>query len=480
MLAIYATALLILGASLLIGRTICGLAGWPRPIWLSGATGFAVLVFVSPFLLRLPGRATTAAIVLGLVLIACAVGAIREIRGAGGPDADRGRDWLIGVAVVAVVLAVASIPFAVNDRVGVLGEGIYTNDHAAQLYWADWLQHGFGPEPSAVSFGYPIGPQAVAVVAAEATGASLVSSFNGLLLAIPALTALTALAGLRGFGGDRRVAIAAICGLPYLGASFLAQSAFKETAMALFLLAFAVALQAAPRPADDASRTRAPTPAAGPWRAIVVIGLILAVASVFTFSLPGLVWFAVALPLWLVIEELSGQSPIEWRRIRDAVLAHRRWFAAAALVLIAIAVLAFGPATNFVNKINDVQESTGRLSSPVFPGEALGIWPQGDYRIVRGEVSGSLIATALGAIAVLFGVVALVRRRQWALLATLLAGGIVYLGARRFAQIHVEAKALMVIAPLVLFVSLRALLAPTTRDERRPWKLSATPSARPS
>ena len=32
MLAIYATALLILGASLLIGRTICGVVGWPRPI----------------------------------------------------------------------------------------------------------------------------------------------------------------------------------------------------------------------------------------------------------------------------------------------------------------------------------------------------------------------------------------------------------------------------------------------------------------
>ena len=66
------------------------------------------------------------------------------------------------------------IPFLISDRVGVLGEGVYTNDHAAQLYWADWLQHGFGPEPSAVRFGYPIGPQAVAVIAAQVTGANLV------------------------------------------------------------------------------------------------------------------------------------------------------------------------------------------------------------------------------------------------------------------------------------------------------------------
>ena len=40
--------------------------------------------------------------------------------------------------------------------------------------------------------------------------------------------------------------------------------------------------------------------------------------------------------------------------------------------------------------LGDVQASTGRLSSPVFPGEALGIWPEGDFRVVRGEVTGAL------------------------------------------------------------------------------------------
>ena len=126
-----------------------------------------------------------------------------------------------------------------------LGEGVYTNDHAAQLYWADWLQHGFGPEPSAVRFGYPVGPQAVAVIAAQVTGASLVSAFNGLLLAIPALTgAHRARRADRDARSARRIAIAVLVGLPYLAASFLAQSAFKETAMALFVLAFALALTA--------------------------------------------------------------------------------------------------------------------------------------------------------------------------------------------------------------------------------------------
>ena len=63
--------------------------------------------------------------------------------------------------VVPAVIAVACLPFLFNERTGVLGEGIYTNDQAAQLYWADWLADGFGPQPNAVSVGYPVGPQAL-------------------------------------------------------------------------------------------------------------------------------------------------------------------------------------------------------------------------------------------------------------------------------------------------------------------------------
>ena len=52
------------------------------------------------------------------------------------------------------------------------------------------------PSRTPCGFGYPTGPQSVAAVAAEATGASLLDAFNGLLLAIPVLTALAALAAL--------------------------------------------------------------------------------------------------------------------------------------------------------------------------------------------------------------------------------------------------------------------------------------------
>src|SRR4029079_2067956 len=120
----------------------------------------------------------------------------------------------------------------------------------------------------------------------------LVTAFNGLLLSIPALTALTVLGALTTMPVGRRIAIAVICGLPYLAAAFLAQSSFKETAMALFVLAFALALQAASRAGDDPD----PPPR---WRVIIAICLLLGAAAVFTFSLPGLAWFVIAVPLWL-------------------------------------------------------------------------------------------------------------------------------------------------------------------------------------
>ena len=209
-----------------------------------------------------------------------------------------------------------------------------------------------------------------------------------------------------------------------------------------------------------------------------MVGLILAAASVFTFSIPGLAWFALAVPIWLALEALWGSSPIDYRAAARTISAHRIAVAVGALVVVALAVIAVGPASAFIEKIDDVQASAGRLGSPVFPGEALGIWPEGDFRIVRGEVGGALVATALGALAAAYGLWVLARRRQLALLATLIAGALVYAGARLFAEIHVEAKALAVIAPLVLLDRPAGAPRPDRRaasgERRAP---PATPSA---
>jgi hypothetical protein len=448
MLGVYASAAAILLASLVLGRALLHLLGRTDATWLAGAVGFAALTVAAPLLIRLPGRAATVAVLAGIALLASlfVLWRSRVSRPRTAPG--------VPLAVIVIVLAAASLPFFFNERNGPLGEGIYTNDQGAQLYWTDWLQHGVGPEPKAVRFGYPTGPQSVAAVAAEATDASLLDAFNGLLVAIPVLTALAALAALDWLPPGRRVLAASLAGLPYLAASFLAQSAFKETAMALLVLAFAVALGelGRPLPAND----RQPHP----QRAMVLVLILLAAASVFVYSLPGLAWFAIALPIWLALEVGSGRMRIDLAELRAGARRHRRAIVAVAVVVIVVGASSAAQLSGFVGKVGTVQASVGRLSSPVFPGEALGIWPNGDFRVVRGDVTGAYPALALGLLAAALGALAAIRRRDWGLVAVGAAAVILYIGARLFASIYVDAKALAVMSPLVVVAALGALFAP--------------------
>jgi hypothetical protein len=465
--AVLGSAFLVLAASVVAGRALLRAFGRERPTWLQGSVGFALLVIVAPLLIRLPGRATTATIIIAISLIA-ALAAMRRgffapnSGGGGGspaaaapsataPPATAPRAaHLAALATVVVVGAAACLPFLFNERVGVLGEGIYTNDQAAQLYWTNWLAHDTGPEPPAVRVGYPVGPQAVAAVAAEPIGASLEHAFDGLLVAIVVLTGLAALSALGELPPVRRVVAASLTALPYLGASFLAQSAFKETAMALFVLAFAISLAELGREGI-------------PRRSSVAALVVLAAATVFTYSLPGLVWFVLALPLWLAAELWIGRRPVEVDAVRSAISSHRRIAVVAGVAAIAVVAVAAGPAASFVREVGKVQTSAGRLASPVSPGEVLAIWPEGNFQIVRGEVTGSIPAAALGFACVAIGLFAAWRRRNTALAAMVVAGAAVYVGARLEASIYVQAKALAVIAPTVAFAALGGLLAARSR-----------------
>ncbi len=454
MLAILATAVAIVGASFVIGRAFLFALGRARPTWLSGAVGFAVLVTACPLVIHLPGRAKTTAILVVLAVL----GSLVVMRSrffaqrseaepeSAAPRAAHGA----ALATVLVTLVLGSLPFLLNDSTGVLGEGVYTNDQAAQLYWTDWLQNGEGPEPSAVRFGYPTGPQALTAATAEVTGASLEHAFNGLLIAIAVLGALAALSALGELEPRRRVLAAVLVGLPYLGAAYLAQSAFKETAMGLLVLALAVVL-------SELGRGEVPR------RAGIGALVALAAGSVFTYSLPGLAWFAVAVVVWLGLELVRGSGRVQADVAAgfEALKAHRRLVLGGVVAVLIVAVLGIGPVHHFFNKISSVQSSPGRLGSPVSEGEVFGVWPQGDFRIVRGDVTGSIPAIIIGLLAVGVGVAIAIRRRRNGVLAVLAAGTIVYVATRLDASIYVQAKALAVIAPTVAFAAFAALLAPS-------------------
>jgi hypothetical protein len=403
-------------------------------------------VIVAQPLIRLPGRGLTAAIAVGVLLIVC----LALLRGRWESPPTGREVAAAGLPVAIVVLLLASLPFLFSERTGVLGEGIYTNDQAAQLYWTVWLEDGVGPEPAGIAFGYPLGPQSLIGALSAATTISPEDAYNGLLLAIPVLTALTALAALGALPVGRRIVAAALTALPYLAASFLAQSGFKETAMALFLLAFALGLRELER-RDEA-----------PARGVIAALAALAAATVFVYSVPGLAWPAAAAVVWVAAELATGRLAVP-RAAAGRLLRRALPASLAALGLLAVVALTVGSLGDFLDRLGDVQNTGGRLTSPVSPREVLGIWPRGDFRAdVAGEPA-ALLATLIGVAAVALGGWWWVRRRDLSVPAALVGAAAIYLVTRWKGGIHVEAKALAIAAPLVALLVTRALF------DARPW-----------
>jgi hypothetical protein len=138
--------------------------------------------------------------------------------------------------------------------------------------------------------------------------------------------------------------------------------------------------------------------------------------------------------------------------------------------VVAIAAFSVVQLSGFVGKVGSVQASAGRLSSPVFPGEALGIWPEGDFRVVRGDVAGAYPAVAFALVAAAIAAWAAIRRRDWGLVAMGASAVLVYAWARPFASIYVEAKALAILSPLVVLAVLSALFTPARSRTEEAFK----------
>ena len=435
MIATYASAALICAASLLVGRAVLSLAGRREWSWLEPAVGFAAILTVTGALARAPGHSTTATLGLIALLVAAALVCHRlPYRGAGALRQ--------GLAVVLVVVLVLSIPFAVSGRWGFLGQG-FNNDLGLHLAWAEWLRSGLGPAPEA---GYPLGPHGLSAAVAAVPGIGLGQAFVGQVIAIGLLTALTALAALRELGAVRRVLAATLVATTYLAASYFAQGAFKETAEALLVLAFALALR-------DPGR-----PPAGTWPKLLFALPYLALlgGAFFAYSFAGPAWPLAILALW------SLTQPEVRRALAPRALLR---FLLRPAVLIGVLVLAgLGAVTvlvgpfGFIHGFNRVAGSN--TYGPVSPIEALGIWPTSNYRL--DAVGGAQLTGLAGTIAVLAVVVGVawwVRIRDLAVPIALGACAALYLASLPFSGEYSQAKALMIAAPLATLVAIRPLLS---------------------
>ncbi|HEX8688641.1 MAG TPA: hypothetical protein VF729_00180, partial [Solirubrobacterales bacterium] len=294
---------------------------------------------------------------------------------------------------------------------------------------------------------------------AAVPGIGLGQAFVGQILAIGVLTGITALGGLTGLGPARRLLAATMVAVTYLAASYFAQGAFKETAEALFVLAFAIALL-------DLDRRRAekssPALLFGPSAGVVgrlrfaLPYLALAGGVFFAYSFAGLAWPIAILVLWsLTLPEVrAALAPRALLRflLRPATLV--------ALVLLAVlgaAVTLVGP-FGFVHTFNKVAGTN--TYGPVSPVEALGIWPASNYRLdAPGGAQLTGLAGAISVLAMAVGSAWWVRRRELAVPIGLAACTVLYLISLPSSGDYSQAKALMIAAPLAMLVAIRPLLA---------------------
>ena len=443
MLGTYASLLILLGAAVLVGQAIFAACGRREFQWLSPAVGLAALCALAWWTVRLPGEGIAA-------ITAVAVAAVFAAGYLWGRVARGPRPVVRDLPVVLAAIALASLPFIVEGRFGILGTGL-NPDMSQHLFAADRLADGLSER--LISGGYPVGPHSL-VVAVSTLGPSSVHAFGGLMLATAVAACAAPLALLDSLAGWRRFAGALVAGLAYLVASYLVQGAFKETMQALFVVAFAIGLL------QLGSRSRRAGDASGPWRAVPLA--VLAIGSVYVYSFPGLLWLLGGAAGWALIELIGSAGR------RGNIGAAVRSFApmvAAGFAALAVGVLPeAGRMVDFATfeTFDPDGAGLGNLFNRLSPLEALGIWPSGDFRVEPGDGAAPAVLFYAGAAAGLgalgFGLAWWWRRGERAVPAALAAAGALWLYALLAGTPYQEAKALLLLAPLVALVAVRALV----------------------
>ena len=451
----YGTAAAIIVASVVLGRAVCVLCGGAGRWWGAPAVGFAGLMILAEATIKLPGKAVTAAVVCGVAVVLAAVFLLSR---------GRPRFPLQDLVVGVVSLLGASVPFIASGRVGP-GVGV-DNDLALHLLWAEGLRSSRMEHIWGLPNSYPLGPHAVVAALGTAVHAPLEMVFAGLLLASVGLIALVAADVLAGQALWRRVVVGVMCSLTYLIASYYGEGAFKETIMAGLLLGFVLYLELIKDRMSAASAVMR-------FRLVLPAG-VLAAGAVYNYSYLGLVWFAATLAVWAAASVALRPALLRAWISRERLVDAAPWVVGFVVLGILVLLPIAGSLVNFFNTLGISPSGSGavptnnlgNLSGPLSPYEALGIWWSADFRAapLNGFHAGQLAAFSLAALA--FGLFWSLRRRELVLPAAVAGAAVIYFYSERTQSPYVAAKALVIGAPLVTALVLRALL---TRPEGQRW-----------
>jgi hypothetical protein len=449
MMAIIGCALLLCIGSWAVGRSVLLLTGGPS-VAAAPAVGLAVLTILSDAALNLGGEGTTAAIVMGVAILAGLIGQLR-VRPAVSLAAAAS-----AAAAAALALAAGCIPFLANGRVGTLGVSVL-NDLAIHEYWT-WARNAGHVYPGLIFPNYPLGAHSLVGALSELTGVSVDRGFAAALIGVPALIALTAHGLFTHLRPGLRAIAAALGAFPYLSAALIGEGAFKEPMVVLLVLGFATLLCEIGR-ARPLGRAEC-----------VPLGL-LAAACCLIEGRPGLAWPVLTLAVW---------GACELVRRRGGWIGFVRTLVVPALIALAVMLLAVAPSLReLVNFSPNLQGSNLQHYLPF--AETMGIWFEPDFRGAHTQIVSATMLVLIGLALLLYAAWWWARRRGDALLAAALAALIVYAYVRTRSNAYLTGKAQMVWAGLYMVVVVGAVfdLAPAVRvRELGLWGGRGLPQAR--
>ena len=457
MVAVIVSAVLVCAGALMLGQAVLRICGWQRWSWLAPAVGLVVQMLVAIVALHVPGRAATTAVLLALLAVASAIWVLRD---------PAMRPPIGGLLAAGPAAALAALPFAATGRAGTLGVSM-NNDMASHLLWAESYASAAVAAVHPVHEHYPLGAHALVATIAQGIGAPIDIVFAGVTAATVVLLAWTAL----GVLGDRvgwpgRVVVATVGAMPFLVAGYYGQGSFKELMQALFVLGVVVAL------VDRGAR-----PALLRWAPLAL----LAVGTVSVYSVLGLPWIigiAGATVAVALIRRAAAGSPRD--AVADVRAAIGPALAACAVLLVAIATqiprierflshsfATTGTATGIP------KENIGNLAGRLPLWEAFATWDNPDYRFGAIDPFTTGMWTAFVLALALFGIVWCARRGEWVLPLAALVAFAIWVLSDRSQSPYVAAKALLILAPLIVLLAVRPLVEHDGSASRQ-YRLAAT------